>query len=210
MRENKQKRKALSKILHSTGRITLDAAHQPHIIQLGLGVHTPELNVVLSLARFLRLRERMAKMKTAKQLSVTLVNRPGRLVELLGTLSKEKVGFRALSIMDCGERGTLCFVPDDFERATDVLLESSIRFTTADVLLVELAGRSGGFRSICERLASDHLNIDYAYTSVDATGSKSEAVAIVKVNDLAKAQRLLSESGPAMRRRPGRRPVYAR
>jgi len=149
-------------------------------------------------------------MQIAKQLSVTLVNRPGRLVELLGALSREKVGVRALSIMDSSERGTLRFVPDDFARATEVLQESSIRYTMADVLLVEMTGRSGGFRSICERLASDRLNIDYAYCSVDPSGGRGGAVAVLKVNDLAKAQRILSENGSVVRRRPGRRPVYAR
>ena len=52
-------------------------------------------------------------MQTAKQLSVSLVNKPGRLATLLAALSKEKVNFRALSVMDTGERGTLRFVPDD-------------------------------------------------------------------------------------------------
>ena len=35
-------------------------------------------------------------MQTSKQLSVTLVNKPGRLATMLGALTKEKVGLRAL------------------------------------------------------------------------------------------------------------------
>ena len=60
-------------------------------------------------------------MQTAKQLSVRLVNKPGRLADMLGALAKEKVSFRALTVMDSGERGTVRFVPDELETATAVL-----------------------------------------------------------------------------------------
>jgi len=53
-------------------------------------------------------------MQTAKQLSVSLVNKPGRLADMLAALSKGKVNFRALTVMDSGERGTVRFVHDDF------------------------------------------------------------------------------------------------
>ena len=150
-------------------------------------------------------------MQTAKQLSVALINKPGRLAALLAALNKEKVSFRALAVMDSGERGTLRFVPDDFSAATDVLEKASVRFDAVDVLLVEVPSQPGGFRKICERLAADHLNIDYAYSSLNSSGGvRGGAVAVIKVNDLAKAQRVLSENGTTARRKPGRRPAYAR
>lgn len=151
-------------------------------------------------------------MQTAKQLSVMLVNKPGRLAALLAALNKEKVNLRALCVMDSGERGTLRFVPDDFAAAAEVLEKINIRFEASDVLLVEVPSQSGAFRRICERLAADHLNIDYAYCSFDSGGgAKGGVVAVIKVNNLAKAQRVLSENGATTRRtRPGRRPVHAR
>jgi hypothetical protein len=141
-------------------------------------------------------------MQTAKQLSVMLVNKPGRLATLLA----------ALAVMDSGERGTLRFVPDDFSAAVEVLEKASLRFEAADVLLVEMPSQSGAFRRVCERLAGDHLNIDYAYCSFDSGGgAKGGVLAVIKVNNLAKAQRVLSENGGSSRRtRPGRRPVHAR
>jgi hypothetical protein len=153
-------------------------------------------------------------MQTAKQLSVSLVNKPGRLAAMLGNLGKEKVSFRALSVMDSGERGTVRFVPDDVDAAMKVLEDNSIRFEQADVLLVEVPSQSGAFRKICERLAVEHLNLDYAYCSFNSgRGSRPEVLAVIKVNDLAKAQRVLSENstaGARTSRRPGRRPVHAR
>ena len=151
-------------------------------------------------------------MQTAKQLSVMLVNKPGRLAALLTALNKGKVSCRALSLMDSGERGTLRFVPDEFAAATEVLERINVRFDVTEVLLVEVPNQPGGFRKICQRLAAEHLNIDYAYSSFDSGGrAKGGVLAVVKVNDLAKAQRVLSENGTTTRRkRPGRRPVHAR
>jgi hypothetical protein len=89
----------------------------------------------------------------------------------------------------------------------------NIRYDTADVLLVEVPKQPGAFRRICERLAADHLNIDYAYHSfASEKGFKGGGVAVVKVNDLAKARRVLRENDATGRRRqqPGRRPSHAR
>ena len=152
-------------------------------------------------------------METAKQLSVSLVNKPGRLASMLAALNKEKVGFRALVVMDSGERGTIRFVPDDCDAAVKVLKQGNIKFDTTNVLLVDIPSQPGAFRNICERLAADHLNIDYAYCSFGAPGkAKGGVMGVFKVNNLPKAQRVLGENGAAQRRvkSVGRRPMHAR
>jgi hypothetical protein len=152
-------------------------------------------------------------MQTAKQLSVSLVNKPGRLAAMLVALNKEKVNFRALSVMDSGDRGTVRFVPDSVAAATKVLEGMNLRFEAADVLLVDVPNQNGAFRKMCERLAADHLNIDYAYCSFASEGkAKGGVLAAIKVNDLAKAQKVLGENGSASNRRklPVRRPMRVR
>ena len=150
-------------------------------------------------------------MQTAKQLSVSLVNKPGRLADMLTALGKEKVNFQALSVMDSGERGTVRFVPDDLFSAVTILDKMNVRYETTEVLLADIPNQPGGFRKICERLASEHLNIDYAYCSFNSSKkAKGGVLAVIKVNDLVKAQRLLSENGSTGRRRPPmRRPLKA-
>ena len=153
-------------------------------------------------------------MQTAKQLSVSLVNKPGRLAAMMTALSKEKVGFRALVVMDSGERGTVRFVPESLDTASEVLQGLNVHYDVADVLLIEIPSQAGAFRKICEKLAAEHLNIDYAYCSfAPGRGSKTGVLAVVRVNDLMKAQRVLGENGNTVShtpRRPGRRPAYAR
>lgn len=155
-------------------------------------------------------------MQTAKQLSVSLVNKPGRLAAVLAAMNKEKVGFRALAVMDSGDRGTVRFVPDDAAKASEVLSAMNLRCDQSDVLLVDLPAQAGAFRKVCERLGAEHLNIDYAYCSFPDGGAKKGCVAVVKVNDLAKAQRVLGDNATASIRKaaavtrkkiPARRPV---
>ena len=147
-------------------------------------------------------------MQTAKELSVSLVNKPGRLATMLDALNKGKVNLRALVVMDSGTRGTVRLVPDNMEAASTVLDKMNLDVEISDVLLVEVSRQSGAFGRICERLASEHLNIDYAYLSFSAEhGAKGGGVAIVRVNDLNKAQRILGESTTNNHRRKQRQQV---
>ena len=89
----------------------------------------------------------------------------------------------------------------------EVLQGMNVHYDVADVLLVEIPSQAGAFRKICEKLAAEHLNIDYAYCSfAPSKGSKMGVLAVVKVNDLVKAQRVLGETGNTVSRTP-RRPV---
>ncbi|RMG02692.1 MAG: acetolactate synthase [Planctomycetota bacterium] len=148
-------------------------------------------------------------METTKQISVRLVNKPGRLAAMLNTLHKEKVSFRALVVMDSDDRGTVRFVPDDLDKACEVLDQQNVRYDVTDVLMVDLPKQGGGFRNICERLAEEHLNIDYAYCAFG--GSAKNGVAVIKVNNIAKAQKVLGDKSTAGKMRGSvRRPMYAR
>jgi hypothetical protein len=148
-------------------------------------------------------------MQTAKQLSVTLINKPGRLADILAGLSKGKVAFKALCVMDTAGRGMVRFVPDRIEAAIVVLDQMNVRFEINDVLMAELPSQPGGFRHLCERLATEHLNIDYAYCAFSSGGkAKGGVSAVFKVNDLSKAQRIIGENGNGRHKRQAmRRPV---
>jgi hypothetical protein len=153
-------------------------------------------------------------MQTVKQLSVSLVNKPGRLAATLAALQKERVNLLALTVTEAGDRGTLRFVPDDAEQAAKALDDLNVRYDSADVLLVEMPNQPGAFAKVCERLAVEHLNIDYAYTSASPKSkAKGGAMAVVKVNDLVKAGRALAgdaANGHRNGKLPVRRPVRAR
>ncbi|MCE9557287.1 MAG: hypothetical protein K8T91_28395 [Planctomycetes bacterium] len=152
-------------------------------------------------------------MQNAKQISVPLVNKPGKLAQLLTALAKEKVHLTALSVMDSKERSTLRFVPEDFDVSRRALEAMNIRFEVTEILLIDVPNQSGALRHVCEKLAAEHLNIDYVYGSCASSGSKKGAQAVLKVNDLAKAQRVLGEASVNGRVQPKpvrRRPTVRR
>ena len=149
-------------------------------------------------------------MQIAKQFSVGAVNKPGRLGLVLEALRKEKVELVGLAIMDTSGRHALRFVPNDPQLASSALETVNVDFSTHDVLLVELPNQPGAYPHLCERLAAGHLEMDYSY--VATRGSHRGGTAIVKVNDLAKAQRVLSEPNQNghTKKLPRRRPLGAR
>ena len=153
-------------------------------------------------------------MELVKQFSVSLVNKPGRVAAVLTALNKEKLVLRAFVVMAIGGRGILRMVPDDPQRAAEALVAINVKFDATSVLMVDVPSHSGGLPKICQRLAGEHLNIDYVYGSQHSGGNRGGALEVVKVNDLAKAQRVLNDSsassGLRANKQPRRRPTHAR
>ena len=139
-------------------------------------------------------------METAKQISVFLENKPGRLAHILSVLAQEKVNITAMAVMDSHEQSVLRIVTTDSGKAAQVLKAMGMRFSEADVLSVELRHQIGALANVCNLLGTNHINIEYCYCS--AGGKNGKTVGIFKVNNTDKAARMLN--GPvsvATRRR---------
>ena len=148
-------------------------------------------------------------METTKQISVFLENKPGRMANVLSALAREKVNLTALSVMDSHEHRVLRLVADDLNRSRQVIKALGTPFTESDVVIVELRNQIGALAHVCELLAGEHVNIEYAYCS--AGGRNGKTYGIFKVSNTEKAMRVLSESpNNSARRRMGRRPVHTR
>ncbi|MHC4294720.1 MAG: ACT domain-containing protein [Planctomycetota bacterium] len=128
-------------------------------------------------------------MRVDTQFSIFLINKPGVLANVTGALAKAKINIIALALMDSGEHGTLRIVCDDPAKTRKVLGKAHDRWTESEVLVVELENKPGAFSSISERLASEHVNINYAYSTGGAPGGKTTAV--FKIVDIKKARRVL-------------------
>jgi hypothetical protein len=147
--------------------------------------------------------------ETAKQITVFLENKPGRLANILSELAREKVNITALSVMDRHEHSVLRLVADDAARATRAIQGVNTPCTETDVLLVELRNQPGALAHVCEVLAAEHIHIDYAYCS--SGGRNGKVYGIFKVTNLEKAMRVLTSSpNTTERRRLERRPMVDR
>jgi hypothetical protein len=84
----------------------------------------------------------------------------------------------------------LRFVCDAPDKAREVLKTKNDYWTETDVLVMELANRPGVLAAVAEKLAEQHVNISYAYTSGGGPGGKTTCV--FKVADIKKALKLLA------------------
>jgi hypothetical protein len=143
-------------------------------------------------------------METAKQVSVFLENKPGRLAQVLSALAKEKINVTALTVMDSHEHSVLRLVTGDPVKTLQVLKSMSMRHAEAEVLLVELRNQPGALAHVCEQLGGEHINIEYCYVS--SGGRNGRVMGIFKVANTDKAIRALGGSNNHVgRKKPERR-----
>jgi hypothetical protein len=147
----------------------------------------------------------VSHMETTKQVSVFLENKPGRLAQVLLALAREKVNVIALTIMDSHEHSVLRLVTNDVRKTAQVMDGLNAQHTESEVLIVDLRNQPGALARVCEQLALEHINIDYAYCS--SGGRNGKVVGIFKVSNVEKALRLLrSPSANNNRRTEARLP----
>lgn len=148
-------------------------------------------------------------MEFVHEITASLENKPGRLAKICSALAHEKVELRALSVMDTNGRSVLRFVTDHLEETRKALTSLGTEFSTSEVLAVELDNRPGALARVLERLAEEHINIEYAYLATSASPGKS--LGIFHTSNPKRAQQLLLESsghGPGTS--PQRRPLHSR
>src|SRR5262249_27188868 len=103
-------------------------------------------------------------------------------------LAREKVNVVALSIMDSHEHSVLRLVVNDVARTIQVLDGLNIQHAEVDVVVVDLRNQPGALARVCEQLASEHINIDYAYCS--SAGANGKVAGISKVPNSERALRV--------------------
>ena len=149
-------------------------------------------------------------MEFVNELTARLENKPGRLAKVCAALAREKINIRALSVMDTDERSVLRLVVDQLDPAKKVLTSLGVEHDLREVLAVEMDNRPGSLTKVLERLAEEHINIEYAYVSGATAPGRS--LGIFHTSNPKKALLVLSEGAtPAEADRDqGRRPLHSR
>jgi len=124
-----------------------------------------------------------------KQFSVFLANKPKVLARVCQELAQAKINVRAMTMMDSVEHGVLRIVPASAAKARDLFRRLGTTVQETDVLCVTMSNRPGAMADLLIRLASISIKLSYAYVTSGAAGGKT--IAILKVNNLGKAQKAL-------------------
>ncbi len=132
--------------------------------------------------------------RTDTQFSVFLANKPNVLAQVCQQLAGDKINIVALSMMDASEHGVLRIVAEDPERARRCLTSLNVPVAESTVLVTTLPNRPGAMADVVERLAANHIGLNYAYCTTGSAGGHT--LGIFRVSDLKKATQILDERRP--------------
>jgi len=129
----------------------------------------------------------------AKQISVFLENKSGRLAEVTSILYENNINIRALSLADTTDFGVLRLIASDSEKAQETLKTNGFTVSVLEVVFVEVADQPGGLHKILSFLQEGSINVEYMYAFSQQTGNN--AMIIFKFDDADRAVALLQEKG---------------
>ncbi len=125
-----------------------------------------------------------------KQISVFIENRPGTLAEVLTVLGDNNINIRALSVADTSDFGILRLVVNEPDKVERILKEANLAVKVTPVLTLKITDKPGGLLADVRRLTAAGINIEYVYAF--AASAAEEARVVLKVDDLAKAAKVLN------------------
>ncbi|MBO7187731.1 MAG: ACT domain-containing protein [Clostridia bacterium] len=118
---------------------------------------------------------------TAKQLSVFIENRHGRLGEVLNVLRKNDVNIISMSLADTTEYGLLRLIVNNPESGREALLAEGYSSMLTDVLVIKIPHKAGSLQEILQIISDKNVSIEYMYgLSIEG----EDASVVMKTNDL--------------------------
>jgi len=128
----------------------------------------------------------------AKQLTVFIENRSGRLSEVLGVLRDAEINILSLSLADTTEFGLLRLIVDNAASGKEVLTQRGFSSLLSDVLIIEIPHKAGSLQKFLASVDEGGVNIEYMYgLSIES----KDAYIVIKVSDNEKIEKILAKTG---------------
>ena len=128
----------------------------------------------------------------AKQLTVFIENRTGRLSEVLGVLKDNNVNILSMSLADTTEFGLLRLIVDNAALGKEKLMESGFSSLLSDVSIIKIPHKAGTLQQLLKSIDAGGVNIEYMYgLSLDS----DQAYVVLKASDTEKVDQILTANG---------------
>ena len=105
-------------------------------------------------------------MKTVKQIDLMLKNEPGALSAVSDLLGENRINIIAFYVVTKEDEGRLYFVPNDPERAVNILKTGGYKTNVTDVIACETPHHPGGLNAILKPLKEAGINVDHLYPCI--------------------------------------------
>lgn len=127
----------------------------------------------------------------AKQLSVFLENRSGRLRQLAGLLKEAGINILSFNLAETSDYGMLRLMVDEPEQGVAALAAGGFAADLTDVLIVHIPARMGSLSELLD-LLGDTFNIKYMYPYQT---QEPNAGMVMKISDMTAAKQLIKDAG---------------
>ena len=127
----------------------------------------------------------------AKQLTVFIENRTGRLSEVLNVLKESNVNILSLSLADTTEYGLLRLIVDDAPLGKEKLSQNGFSSLLSDVSIIKIPHKSGSLQALLKVIDNNGINIEYMY---DLSIEDTQAYVVLKSSDAVKLDNLLADN----------------
>ena len=128
----------------------------------------------------------------AKQLTVFIENRTGRLAEVLGVLREHNVNILSLSLADTTEFGLLRLIVDDAVTGKEMLTAKGFSSLLSDVSIIKIPHEVGSLQELLKIIDKNGVNIEYMY---GLSVKSNDAFIVLKASDSKKVDEILTENG---------------
>ena len=127
----------------------------------------------------------------AKQLTVFIENRTGRLSEVLSVLRGNGVNIISMSLADTTEYGLLRLIVNDPVKGKEKLTEGGFSSLLSDVTIIKIPHKVGSLQSLLKIIDDEKVNIEYMYgLSVEG----DNAYVVLKASDINRLDAILADN----------------
>ena len=127
----------------------------------------------------------------AKQLTVFIENRAGRLSEVLNVLRENNVNILSLSLADTTEFGLLRLIVDNAAKGKEMLTEKGFSSLLSDVSIIQIPHKVGSLQELLKAIDVNGVNIEYMYgLSIES----DQAYVVLKASDIEKLDKILEDN----------------
>ena len=131
----------------------------------------------------------------AKQLTIFVENRPGRLSSIAKNLQENNIDIRAFTIQDRGDYGLVKFIVNNPSQAYLALANLGCACALKEIIAISIPDKVGNFELLTSALADNNINVKDAYGFVLQTNLKGVCCLEIDEAQSAQAQKVISSAG---------------